>query len=142
VTTNETWLYCTYHYDPETKKQSLAWRHTGSSRPKEFRVQKPTGEVLASIFWDHDGILVIDYLPNSQTINAEYYSSLVVQLKDVYKGEKTAGSSLMGSCSRTIMSRLTVHLQPRRNWPTLASNVLITHHILRIWPRWTTTPVP
>jgi len=30
-------------------------------------------------------------------------------------------------------------LQPRRNWPTWASNVLITHHILRIWPRRTTT---
>jgi hypothetical protein len=26
------------------------------------------------------------------------------------------------------------HLQPRRNWPTWASNVLITHPILRIWP--------
>ena len=26
-------------------------------------------------------------------------------------------------------------LQPRRNWPTWASNVLITHPILRIWPR-------
>ena len=37
------------------------------------------------------------------------------------------------------MSRLTGHMQPRRNWPTWASNVLITHPILRIWPRRTTT---
>jgi len=29
-------------------------------------------------------------------------------------------------------------LQPRRNWPTWASSVLITHPILRIWPRRTT----
>jgi hypothetical protein len=28
------------------------------------------------------------------------------------------------------MPRLTGHLQPRRNWPTWASNVLITHPIL------------
>ena len=27
----------------------------------------------------------------------------------------------------------------RRNWLTWASTVLITHPILRIWPRWTTT---
>jgi hypothetical protein len=33
-------------------------------------------------FWDQDGILLIDYLPKSQTINAEYYSHLLVQLKD------------------------------------------------------------
>ena len=37
------------------------------------------------------------------------------------------------------MPRLTEHFQPRRNWPTWASNVLITHPILRIWPRRTTT---
>jgi len=29
-------------------------------------------------------------------------------------------------------------LQPRRDWPTWASYVLITHPILRIWPRRTT----
>ena len=44
------------------------------------------------------------------------------------------------SCSCTTMPRLTGHLQqPRRNWPTWASIVLITHPILRIWARRTTT---
>ena len=37
------------------------------------------------------------------------------------------------------MPRLTGHLQSRRKRPTWASNVLITHPILRIWPRRTTT---
>jgi hypothetical protein len=31
------------------------------------------------------------------------------------------------------MPRHTGNLQPRRNWPTLASSVLIIHSILRIW---------
>jgi len=31
------------------------------------------------------------------------------------------------------------HLQPRRNWLIWASSVLITHPILRIWPRRSTT---
>ena len=53
--------------------------------------------------------------------------------------ENAAGRSLRVSCSCTTMSRLTGHLQPRRNWPTWASNVLITHSILRIWPRRITT---
>ena len=39
---------------------------------------------------DQDGILPIDYLPKGQTINAEYYSSLLVQLKDTLK-EKRRG---------------------------------------------------
>jgi transposase len=48
-------------------------------------VQKSAGEVLNSIFWDQDGILFTDYLAKGQTINAEYYSSLLVQLKDSLK---------------------------------------------------------
>jgi hypothetical protein len=52
-------------------------------------VQKSAGNVLASIFWDKDGILRIDYLPKGQTINAEYYSSLLVQLKDILKKKRS-----------------------------------------------------
>ena len=87
VIMDDTWLY---HYNPETKQQSMGWRHSGSPRPKKFRMQKSAGKVLAL------------------------------------------------SCFYT-MPRLTGHLQPRRNWPTWASSFLITHPILRIWPRQTTT---
>jgi len=84
VTMDETWLY---HYVPETKQQSLEWQHSGSPCPQKFQVQKSAGKVLALIFWDQDGILLIDYFPKGQTINAEYYSSLLVQLKDTLKGK-------------------------------------------------------
>ena len=50
---------------------------------------------LASVFWDQDCILLIDYLPKGQTINAEYYSSLLVQLKDILK-EKRLGKVTKG----------------------------------------------
>jgi len=53
--------------------------------------------------------------------------------------KNAAGRSPRGSCSCTTMPGFTGHLQPRRNWPTWASSVLITHPILRIWPRPTTT---
>ena len=90
---DETWLY---HYYLETKQQSIEWWHSVSPRPKKFRVQKSAGKVLASIFfWDQDGILLIDYLPKGQTINADYYLSLLVQLKDILK-EKRRGKLTKG----------------------------------------------
>jgi len=92
VTMDETWLY---HYDPETKQQSMEWRHSNSPRSKKFRVQKSSLKVLASTFWDEDGILLIDYLPKCQTINVEYYWSLLVQLKDILK-EKISGKCTKG----------------------------------------------
>ena len=135
VTMDETWLY---HYDPETKQQLVEWWQSGSPRPKKFRVKKSAGKVLSSIFWNQDGILLIDYLPKGQTINAKYYASPLVQLKDILK-EKCRGKIARGSCSCATMPWLTGHLQPRRNWPTWVFNVLITHPILWIWPCRTTT---
>jgi len=79
---DKTWLS---HYDPDTKQQSMEWQHSGSLHPKKFQVQKSAGKVLTSIFSDQDGILPTDYLPKVQTMNAKYYSSLLVQLKDILK---------------------------------------------------------
>jgi len=81
----ETWLY---HCDPETKQQSMEWRHSGSPRPQNFHLQKSAEKFLVSIFWDQDGILLNDYLPKGQTVNAEYYSYLLVQLKDILKEKR------------------------------------------------------
>jgi len=65
VTMDEAWLY---QYDTATKQQSMEWRHSGSPRPapQKFRMQKSAAKVLASIFWDQDGILLVDYLPKGQ----------------------------------------------------------------------------
>jgi len=83
VTMDQTWL-C--HYDPETKQQTMEWRHCGSLRPatKNSECKNPLGKFSPRFFYQ-DGILLIDYLPKGQTINAEYYSSLLVQLKDILK---------------------------------------------------------
>jgi len=91
VTMNETLLY---RYYPETKQQSMEWRHSGSPCPQKFRAQKSAGKVLDSIFWDQDGFFLIDYLPKSQTINAKYCSSLLVQLKKILK-EKRLGKQIV-----------------------------------------------
>jgi len=92
VIMDETW---SYHYDPETKQQSKELGHSGLPRPKEFLLQKTAGKVLASILWDQDSILLIYYLPKGLNINAEYYSSLLVQLKDILK-EKRGGKFTKG----------------------------------------------
>jgi hypothetical protein len=52
----------------------------------------PPKNPSAKIRWKNsclDGILLIGYLPKSQTINAEYYSSLLVQLKYIWSKNAT-----------------------------------------------------
>jgi hypothetical protein len=53
-------------------------------------VQESTGKVLTSIFWDQDGILLIDFLPKGRTCNAEHYLSLLVQWKEILKEKRRA----------------------------------------------------
>jgi len=134
---DETWLY---HYDPETKQQSIEWRHSGSPRPKKIRVQKPAGKVLDSIFFF--GIKTASS-PLIIFQRAELSTRSITHLCwcnwRIFGRKNAAGSSPMWSFSSTTIPRLTGHLQPRRNWPTWASNVLITHPVLRISPRRTTT---
>jgi len=83
VTMDETWLY---HYDPETKPQSMEWRHSGSPRPakKNSECKNPLEKFSPRFF----GIKTASSsLIIFQPTNAEYYSSLLVQLKDILKGK-------------------------------------------------------
>jgi len=51
------------------RKSNNQW--SGGIAPKKFRVQKSAGKFLASIFWDQDGNLLIDYLPKGHTFKRE-----------------------------------------------------------------------
>ena len=95
----------------------MEWRHSGSPRPKKFRVQKSAGKFLASIFWDQDGILLIHYLPKGPTINAEYYSSLLVQLKDILKEKRRR---------KVTKGVLFLHDNPSAHWALLTQNKLVS----------------
>jgi len=113
-------------------------RHSGSPRHKKFRVQKSAGKVLASIFWDQDGIPSLITFRRAKLSTRSITYLCWCNWRTFWR-ENAAGRSPRGSCSCTTMPQLTGHLYPRRNWPTWTSNVLIIHPILRIWPRRTTT---
>jgi histone-lysine N-methyltransferase SETMAR len=92
VTMDETWVH---HYDPETKEQSKEWKHAGSPRPKKFRAQKSAGKVLASVFWDKDGIILLYFLEQGRTITGAYYSELLNKLHKKIR-EKRRGKLAKG----------------------------------------------
>ena len=63
---NETWVH---HFDLESKMQSKQRKHPGSSPHKKFKRVHTTGKVVASIFWESQGVIMIDYLEQGPTIN-------------------------------------------------------------------------
>ncbi|CAK1581831.1 unnamed protein product [Parnassius mnemosyne] len=87
VTMNETWVhYCTL----ETKQQSKHWRRPGSPPPKKAKSILSANKVMASVFWDSKGVIMIDYLERDQNINSDYYCTLLRRLREEIK-EKRRG---------------------------------------------------
>ena len=87
ITADETWIH---HYDPESKQESMQWKHKESPEPKKFKTQPSAGKILATIFWDQEGIIMIDYLEHGKTITMDYYAELLRRLRQTVK-EKRRG---------------------------------------------------
>ena len=51
-----------YQYDPETKLQSKQWLQRGSSGPIEFKFERYVKKVMATVFWDAEGVVLVDFL--------------------------------------------------------------------------------
>jgi histone-lysine N-methyltransferase SETMAR len=77
ITLDETWIQ---HYMPESKQQLKQWTEASCSVPKKTMAVLSAGKVVASVFWDAEGILYVDYLEKGKTITGEYYSNLLTRL--------------------------------------------------------------
>jgi histone-lysine N-methyltransferase SETMAR len=56
---DETWIH---HYTPESKLQSKQWTEAGCLVPKKTRSVLSAGKVVASVFWDAEGIFLLNIL--------------------------------------------------------------------------------
>ena len=66
------------------KKQSMQWKHTGFPAPippKKFKRVSSAGKVMASIFWDNQGVIIVDYLEEGRTLNGAYYAEKRTRLR-------------------------------------------------------------
>ena len=70
MTVDETWVH---YYEPETKAQSRQWVGPGSPRPK-FKKQPSAGKVVATVFCDAQGVIILDFLSKKSTITGAYYA--------------------------------------------------------------------
>ena len=91
-------IYCNDWW-PWTKPDyiTMTWRQSNNQwsggiaahpAPQKIPSAKIRWKSYRLDFWDQDGILLIDYLPKGQTIKAEYYSSLLMQLNDILKEKR------------------------------------------------------
>ena len=87
MSSNESWIYC---YDPETKRQSSLWKHTGSPRPKEARQNKYTHKLLMIHFFDSTSMIYMRWVPTGQTVNKEYYDEVLRKFSQRFHQKRPA----------------------------------------------------
>ncbi|GFO27366.1 histone-lysine N-methyltransferase SETMAR [Plakobranchus ocellatus] len=73
----------------------MTWKHPSSPVTKKFKVQRSAAKVMATVFWDAKGVILLDILPQGQCINAARYCSTLNRLKEAIR-RKRPGLLRMG----------------------------------------------
>jgi len=65
VTVDETWIHW---YTPESKEQSKQGTSPGEPALKKAKTVPTATKVMATVFWDSQGVIYIDYLEKGKTV--------------------------------------------------------------------------
>jgi len=89
---------------------------------------------MATVFWDSQGVIYIDYLQKGKTFTGLYYAELLglfaaeLQKRRPHLAKKKELFHHDNAPAQT--STLS-----KANWSNWATNCYPIHHILQIWPR-------
>jgi len=94
VTGDETWVS---HIAPESRQQSLHWKHTGLPKRRKFKQTISTRKIMCTVFWDRQGVLLVEFLPQGTKINSAVYCETLKKLRYVIENKRR------GMLSATIL---------------------------------------
>jgi [histone H3]-lysine36 N-dimethyltransferase SETMAR len=120
VTVDETWLP---YYNPETKAQSKVWVAKGEARPVKAKATPSAGKVMVTVFWDCEGVILVDPLAHGATINADrYVHSLELPQKELRKsrpGKLQSRILLLQDNARPHTAKTTLAAIRQKKWELL-----------------------
>jgi hypothetical protein len=68
--------------------ESMQWKHKTSPTPKNFRVEKSAGKVMATVFWDEKGLWFLEFMPQKTTITRQTYANTITALREAIKEKR------------------------------------------------------
>ena len=86
ITGDETWVH---HYEPESKRQSMEWKHPQSPCKKKFKTEPSARKLMLTVFWDSQGPVLEHYQERGTTINSARYSEMLTdRLKPAIRSKR------------------------------------------------------
>ena len=108
VTVDETWVH---YYEPENKAQSRQWVEPGSHRPNKFKTQPSAGKVMATVFWDAKGVIMLEFFTQEKYNNWSALCKLVRPARTAIREKRRGELSKVFCCNRTTRESTLAKLQ-------------------------------
>lgn len=100
----------------------MEWKHPSSPVRKKFKTTPSAGKVLLTVFWDAQGVLLLDFLEDG-TINANRYCDTLSKLKKAIRKKRpgllTSGVLLLDDNARPHSARATQNHIATLGWERL-----------------------
>ncbi len=86
ITGDESWVY---EYDPCAKRLSMTWLTKDEPHSKKAHMSKSKIKSMLIIFFNSQGVIMKEWLPQSRTVNTEYYLTIMKKTQRQNSKEKT-----------------------------------------------------
>jgi len=63
----------------------MEWHHLQSPRKKKFKTSPSPRKVMITVFWDTDGVILVDVMARGETINSDVYIKTLQKMKQRYQ---------------------------------------------------------
>ena len=109
-----------HHFKPETKRQSMEWRHLHSPSKKKAKTVPSAAKVIGTVFWDAEGLILAEFLEPGQTITAAHYVQTLHKLRRALCDKRTGQNIIIlhdSACPHA--ARLTSEAITKMGWEVL-----------------------
>ncbi|GFV70121.1 hypothetical protein TNCV_597151 [Trichonephila clavipes] len=94
------WHFESNHYW-RSKQQSMEWRNASSPVKVKSKQTLSKRKIMATVFWDRRGVLLVYFMPQGTTLNSGAYCAIQRKLR---KHCKTNGAA----CCQTVVCSFTI----------------------------------
>jgi hypothetical protein len=127
VTGDKSWVH---HYQPESKRASMQWKHPSSPSKKnsKFKVTPSAEKVMLTVFCNSQGVLLSHFLKYCENLNCE----VLLKLGDAIRRKRPCQLS-RGYCFIKAMPDPIQPEQPRREFKNCSGNFLNISLTAQTW---------
>jgi hypothetical protein len=96
VTSDETWVS---FVNVETKEQSKQWMHAHPpNKPKKIKQRLSARKLIAAVFWDMKGVLMVEFIQQGTTIMSEVYYKTLKKMSRASHSEQKVWNADIWCC--------------------------------------------